>query len=212
MAAIVILTGFAMPMFGWMILYVSVYILGRPMFASQALMAMSISQLGGAALWTLLVRQFEKTTLLAVGHVLNMVGILGFACAGSNLPLMIGCAGLIGMGLASVFMLPMSLLADVVDFAEYHHRERREPALFAAYWVLIKASGVGSLSFCAWVMADLHYIPGVTQAPMVLNGVKILAYGVPLIGSILSIILVTKLPINHRRHALVLKRLERRRR
>jgi GPH family glycoside/pentoside/hexuronide:cation symporter len=173
-------------------------------------MAMSISQLFGAALWTLLVRKFEKTTLLAVGHALNMVGILGFACAGRDLPLLIGCAGLIGMGLASVFMLPLGLLADVVDFSEYRHRERREPALFAAYLVLIKASGVASLSFCAWVMAYLHYIPGVIQTPMTISGVKMLAYGVPLIASFLSIILVTKIPIGHRRHVLVLKALERR--
>lgn len=212
MAAIAILTGFAMPMFARMMLYVSTYVLGRPMFASQALMALSIGQFAGVVLWTLLVGRFEKTTLLGAGHAVNMVGILGFACAGGNILLMVGCAGLIGVGLASVFMLPWGLLADVVDFAEYRHRERREVALFAAFLVVIKASGIASIAFIGWAMAELHYLPGVTQPPTTQLGVKLLAFGIPFLGSLLSIILMAVLPITHWRHRMVLRQLERRRR
>ncbi len=211
MAAIAILTGFAMPMFGRMILYVSTYVLGEPRFASQALIAMSIGQFGGALLWTLLVRRFDKTTLLAAGHVLNIVGVVGFACAGANLLLIIACTSLIGLGLASVFMFPWGLLADVVDFAEYRHGERRETALFAAFLVVIKASGAASVAFVGWVMAEVHYTAGMTQAPATQLGVKLLAYGLPLLGSVLSIILVSVLPITHAKHKQLLLQLERRR-
>jgi GPH family glycoside/pentoside/hexuronide:cation symporter len=212
MAAIAILTGFAMPMFSQMMLYIATYLIGRPMFASQVLTAVCIGQFAGVLLWTLLVRRFEKTTLLGAGHALNMAGVLAFAFAGSSSPLMLGSAGLIGVGLASVYMLPWGLLADVVDFAEYRHRQRREAALFAVFLVIIKASGVASVSFVGWAMAKMHYIPGVTQSAAFHSGVQLLAYGIPFLGSLLAILLMMALPISHHRHAVILRQLNRRKR
>jgi GPH family glycoside/pentoside/hexuronide:cation symporter len=116
-----------------------------------------------------------------------------------------------GVGLASVFMLPWGLLADVVDFAEFRHRERREAALFAAFLVIVKASAVASVGFIGWAMAELHYVPGVKQSLPVQTGVQFLALGMPFLGSLMSVSLICFLPITHRRHGLVLKQLERRR-
>ncbi|MDZ4328933.1 MAG: MFS transporter, partial [Pseudomonas sp.] len=130
-AVIALVTGFAMPMFGKMMLYISSYVLNQPAFAGQVLLTLTFGQLFGAVLWIFLGRFRDKTTLLAASHAVAICGILLFFAAGENQARLIGFAVLIGVGFAGVFMLPWSILADFVDFAEFRHRERREAAAFA---------------------------------------------------------------------------------
>jgi len=207
MALVSFVTGFAMPMFGRMTLYLATYVLDRPAFASRILLAVTLGQFPGVLLWTWLVRFGEKTTLLALAYAVAIAGILLFALAGAHPALLVGAAALAGAGLAGVFMLPWGIMADVIDFAEFHHRERRETATFAAMLVILKASAAASVSVIGGVLGQLGYVPGIRQAPAVLWGMKALAFGVPIIGGGAAILVLLRLSVGHRAHARVLRAL-----
>src|ERR1035437_4257958 len=149
-AVIALVTGFAMPVFVRMTLYISTYVLNQPAFASRVLLILTLGQLSGAALWIFLIRFQDKTTLLAMSHGVAACGIVLFYIAGENQALLIGLTVLIGVGLAGVYMLPWGILADIVDFAEFAHRERRETAAFASILVILKASGAASVATISW--------------------------------------------------------------
>lgn len=202
-AVVAVITGFAIPMFGKTLLYLCTYVLHEPGFAGKVLLTLALSQIAGATLWIALVRQHDKTLLLAMGHGVAAIGLTLFACAGEGRLLLLACTALAGVGLAGVFMLPWGILADIVDISEFRYRERRETLAFAAVLVLLKSSGAAAFATIGWVLGQLGYVAGAAQSPSVLLGLKLLACGVPVLGSLVAITILLRLDIGHAMHARV---------
>lgn len=162
-------------------------------------------QLAGVALWIYLVRSHEKTELLAASHAVAICGVVCFWMAGDGAWPLTAAAALIGVGFGGVFMLPWGILADITDFAAFRHRERRETATFATILVILKAGGVASLAVIGAILGWLGYVPGVPQTGTVMLGMKLLAFGVPLLGSSIAILVLRRLAIGHQMHARVVR-------
>jgi GPH family glycoside/pentoside/hexuronide:cation symporter len=203
MAAIALITGFATPMFTKTLLYLCTYVLKSPEFAGQVLLTLALSQMLGAVFWITLVRRRDKSTLLAMSHGVAAVGIILFAATGENQTALFACTVLIGIGFAGVFMLPWGILADIIDFSEFRHRERRETVSFAVMLVLLKGGGAAALATIGWTLGTLGYVPGAVQPHSVVLGMKALAFGVPAVGSGIAILVLRRLDIGHELHARV---------
>ncbi|WP_312513988.1 MFS transporter [Massilia sp.] len=202
-AVVAMVTGFALPMFAKTLLYLCTYVLHDAGFAGRVLLMLALSGIAGAILWIALVRRHDKTTLLALSHGVAAIGIVLFACAGEQRTLLLACAAVAGVGLAGVAMLPWGILADIVDFSEFRYRERRETVAFALTLVLLKAGGAAGLATIGWVLGQLGYLPGAVQPPAVVLGLKALAFGVPVLGAALAIVILLRLDIGHALHARV---------
>lgn len=210
MGLLALLTGFAAPTFGRMLLYISSYVVYRPELVTTLLLALTMGQFAGVLLWTAMTGRFSKSILLAMGHGVSMVGLIGFAICLSWPPALTVCTAIIGFGLASVFMLPWGLLADAVDVVEWRHGRRFETGLFAFYLVLVKASGAASTSLIGWTLGWLGYLPGQPQALSVQIGMLGLGLGIPLIGSMTAILLMRRFDLGHARHGRLVTLLNRR--
>jgi GPH family glycoside/pentoside/hexuronide:cation symporter len=204
-AVIALATGFATPVFNKMVLYIATYVLREPELAGRILLAITAGQLPGAVLWILLVRRHEKTTLLIASHVVASLGIVLFALAGANAWVLTGLAVVIGVGFAGVYMLPWAILADIVDFSQYRHRERRETAAFASTLVILKAGSTASGALIGWTLGKIGYAPGGLQSPTTLTGMKVLAFGIPVLGAIVAVATLSRLRVSHRAHARVVR-------
>jgi GPH family glycoside/pentoside/hexuronide:cation symporter len=204
-AIIALITGFATPVFSKMILYIATYVLKQPDFAARVLLTITLGQLAGAAFWIFLIRSRDKTVLLAASHAVACCGIAVFCMAGDRLWLLTASAALIGVGFGGVFMLPWGILADLTDFAEFHHGERRETATFATVLVLLKAGGVASVACIGWTLGELGYVPGMAQPESVIQGMQLLAFGVPILGSLIAILTLRRLAVGHALHARVVR-------
>lgn len=200
MGLVALLTGFAAPAFGRMLLYIGSYVVHRPDLVATLLLALTVGQFAGVLLWTTITGRFSKSVLLAMGHGVSMVGLIGFASCLSWPPALTVCAAIIGCGLASVFMLPWGLLADAVDVVEWRHGRRFETGLFAFYLVVVKASGAASTSLIGWTLGWLGYVPGQPQTVPVQAGMLGLGLGIPLIGSMAAILLMRRFDLGHARH------------
>jgi glycoside/pentoside/hexuronide:cation symporter, GPH family len=211
MGLLALLTGFAAPAFGRMLLYVGSYVVHRPDLVRTLLLALTAGQFAGVIVWTVMTARFSKSALLAMGHGVSVVGFAFFACCLSWPWALAGCAALIGFGLASVFMLPWGLLADAVDVVEWRHGRRFETGLFAFYLVVVKASGAASTALIGWTLGWLGYVPGKAQAVAIQVGMLSLGIGVPLAGGLCAILLMRRFDLDHARHARLLAALGRRR-
>jgi glycoside/pentoside/hexuronide:cation symporter, GPH family len=210
MGLLALLTGFAVPMFGRMTLYLATYVVDRADLVGTLLLAVTVGQFFGVLVWTVLTGRHDKSRLLAMGHGVSAIGMAAFAlCLGwpAALP---ACAALIGFGFASVYMLPWGLLADTVDFVAWRHGRRLETGLFAAYLVAVKASGAASTALIGWSLGWLGYVPGMGQSVSVEAGMVALGLGMPLAGCLGAIVLLRRFDIGHARHARVLAALARR--
>lgn len=207
MIVIAITTGFAASTFTRMIIYLATYVYRIPSFASALLLANTFGQVLGIGLWTYLVRHREKTSLLAAsyGVAASGIGILWLSPAVPTILLSATC--MVGVGLAGVFMMPWGILADTVDFSEFRHRERREAATFATYLVTTKVSRAVSIGVTGWALSYFGYVPGLMQSQSVLLVMKLLAFGVPIVGSAIAILVLSRMSIGHRTHAKIVKAL-----
>ena len=71
--------------------------------------------------------------------------------------------------------------------------------------MILKAGGVASLAVIGAILGWLGYVPGVPQSGSVMLGMKLLAFGVPLLGSSIAILVLRRLAIGHRMHARVVR-------
>ncbi|MFT4056474.1 MAG: MFS transporter [Novosphingobium sp.] len=203
MGLLAIVTGFAMPTFGRMILYIGTYVVERPDLVATLLLAMTCGQFIGVLFWTTLTARLDHARVLAMGHSVSALGLVLFAMClhcSEALPL---CAAVIGFGLASVFMLPWGLLANTVDFVALRHGRRLETGLFAFYLVAVKASGAAATALIGWTLGWLGYVPGANQSAPVEAGMLALGLGLPFAGTLCAIMLLRRFAIGHARHARV---------
>lgn len=210
MAAVALITGFAMPCFSRMLMYLGRYVVDRPGAVTLLLVALTAGQFGGVLAWTALTHRFCKSRLLRAGHAVSALGLLFFGLCIAWPSGQMASAALIGFGFASVFMLPWGLLADAIDLVEWRHGRRFETGLFAFYLVLVKASGAASTAVIGWVLNALGYVPGAVQPIGVRLGMLGLGLGVPLVGALLAVLLLRRFTLDHDRHARLLRALRRR--
>lgn len=209
MGLLAIVTGFAMPGFGRMILYIGTYVLDRPDLVATLLLAMALGQFAGVLCWTALTGRIDHARLLALGHGVSASGLLLFVLCLPVPRALPACAALIGFGLASVFMLPWGLLANAVDFVALRHGRRLETGLFAFYLVAVKASGAAATALIGWALGGLGYVPGQDQTPTVEAGMLALGLGIPFAGSLCAMVLLRRFGMGHARHARVRAALDR---
>jgi GPH family glycoside/pentoside/hexuronide:cation symporter len=207
-----IVTGFAAPVFSRMLLHLGQYVIGRPDLVSPLLIAMTVGQFIGVLVWTSLTSRYDKSTLLAAGHGLSACAMILFGCCLAWPSALIACAVLIGLGMTCVFMLPWGILADLVDVVAWRHGRRMETGLFAAYLVVVKASGAASTAMIGWALGWLGYVPGAIQSDTVRIGMVALGLGLPILGFIAAALVLVRVDIGHARHARLLRALAWRRR
>lgn len=211
MVVIGVIIGFAMPMFGRTAIYLTTYAYQRPDLAEPLLLALTLGQFPGALLWTWLVRFADKTWLLMASHGATIAVLLLFMLAGSDKTMLIALTVLLGAAFAGVYMFPWGILADVLDFAEFRHGERREAPMVALVLVTVKASAAASTGAIGWVLARMGYVPGAVQSPAMILAFKIMALGIPMLGSALSLLVLSRMKVGGRAHATVQRALKRRR-
>lgn len=210
MAALALITGFAMPCFGRLLLYLGTYVIERPGTVTTMLTVLTAGQFVGVLAWTALGHRYGKARLLAAGHATGALGLALFLAGMPWLAGQVAATALIGVGFASVFMLPWGLLADAVDVIEWRHGRRFETGLFAFYLMVVKTSGAASTVMIGSVLNTLGYVPGGDQTDAVRAGIVALGLGVPLVGAVLAILLLRRFTLDHDRHARLLRALARR--
>jgi GPH family glycoside/pentoside/hexuronide:cation symporter len=205
MGLVALITGFAAPTFGRMLLYVGTYVIEQPELVGALLLAMTVGQFVGVLVWTALTARYDQSVLLAAGHGVTAVAFSLFGLCLGHVDLLLPCTVLIGFGLASVFMLPWGLLANAVDFVALRHGRRFETGLFAFYLVVTKASGAAATVLIGWVLGGLGYVPGAVQGPAVEAGMMAFGLGVPFAGCLCAIVLLRRFDLGAARHARVLE-------
>lgn len=96
MGLLALLTGFAAPTFGRMLLYVGSYVVHRPDLVATLLLALTAGQFAGVLLWTSMTGRFSKSALLAMGHGVCAVGLIAFSLCLSWPVALMACAAQIG--------------------------------------------------------------------------------------------------------------------
>ena len=113
-----------------------------------------------------------------------------------------------GIGMSAQWVLPWSILPDVVEYDEYLTGERREGMFYGLRGLVIKISDALGLFICGWVLKIYGFVPEIAQSPDTLFGIRLFFGPIPALLVFLSLPLLIWFPVDRLKHAEIRKKLE----
>jgi GPH family glycoside/pentoside/hexuronide:cation symporter len=156
------------------------------------------SSLLSLALWEFLSRQMGKKTVFLVGSSLWILAALGLVdLQPGQISLLYGLSVLMGMGMGTVYLVPLSLLPQVADLDEQMTGQRREGLIYSILAFLQKIALAIGLFMVGQLLAGAGFqeaIPGPVQllqprsALMMIRSITVV---LPVVSLLVSLLLMS---------------------
>ncbi|KAA8591380.1 hypothetical protein FQN60_002323, partial [Etheostoma spectabile] len=166
------------------------------------LLVLLVSALVAVPLWQMVLLRIGKKATAFFGLSLFIPAVIIIACVPSNLPVFMIMCVLMGFSLATIFLLPWSMLPDVVDdFAARHPScKDLEPLLFSCYAFCSKLAGGVSVGISTMILQFVGYRPGAcNHGDGVATALTVLFSPVPIALLLIGMVFFRSYPINERR-------------
>ncbi len=179
------------------------------------ILSFQVSAILSLSLWAFLSKRIGKRAVYALGVLLWAVGLtlFFFLPRGAVLP-SYALALLIGVGAAVAYLIPWSMVPDVVDDDEVRTGERRE-GIFYGMFVFLQKLGLSlGLAVSSFALDATGYLNPtvagefVAQPDAVLLTLRLLVSFVPAVLLLISLPLVYLYPITRERYAEIRARLD----
>ena len=111
-------------------------------------------------------------------------------------------------GMSAQWVLPWSILPDVIEYDELMTGERREGMYYGLKGLLGKISDALGLFIGGWALKLFQFVPEMAQSDQSLLGIRLFFGPVPALLVLISLPLLIWFPINRKTHKETLIRLE----
>lgn len=163
-------------------------------------------------LWFLLANRWGKQVTWIVGMVLSTLGMVGTGLLSPEttgwLALLV-CMILISSGFACFGHMVPSLLSDIVDYGTWKFGTDRAATYFSLFTFVNKTvgalGGAVALAIAGWVGFDPT---AAIHEDSAISGVRFAIAWIPALFILLSIFLITRIPITTKRHGIIRRRLD----
>ncbi|MFH1552179.1 MAG: MFS transporter [Candidatus Omnitrophota bacterium] len=121
-------------------------------------------------------------------------------------------SGLMGMAAASLWMLHSSIGADIIDYDELNTHERREGSFTACASYILKLGNSLGYFFSGLILSWVGFTWKLkVQTPETIFGIRFSLASLPIVGLIIAIIFVLRMPLTKQKSAEIRRQLEERR-
>ncbi|KAG1962180.1 sodium-dependent lysophosphatidylcholine symporter [Pimephales promelas] len=160
--------------------------------------------------WQTLLVKIGKKTTICIGLSIYIPTLIVISLVKSNLPVFIIMSILAGTSMAVLFLLPWSMLPDVVDDfkAKNPSCQDLEPVFYSCYVFFNKFGGGMSVGISTLALHFAGYKPGACKHnPGVIKSLQILFAPVPICLLLISLVMFYFYPINEKRRQKIQKAL-----
>lgn len=150
-------------------------------------------------IWVRLSQRFGKKGCYTMGMLIMSLAVLAFVGGGARLGPAWACITMAigGIGLSTHYVMPHSILPDVVEYDALHHEGQRREGVFSSLWTFSSKLGQAvALALTGWILGIFRYDPLVTPDAQALFGIKILCGPIPVCFYLVGIIILSKYPIS----------------
>ena len=194
-------------------IYIDTYLNMGDKFSVIGLLGMGTGILG-LRIWTMVAAQLGKIVGWILGIGTTIVSILGMTVLTPDNPsftlLMLVMMPAFLAAISFLVFAP-ALLSDIIDYSTWKFGEDFAGTYFSAYSLIMKTNaaigGAAGLAIAGWYGFDPSLS---THSQEAIWGLKLAAIWLPASLFLISIIFISRIPINSRRHAIICKALERR--
>lgn len=183
---------------------------------TQITLVMQGTALVGLLLWEPLSRQVGKKTVFAVGTSLWILAEVGLIQLNpSQVNFMYGLAMLAGLGMATSYFIPLSMLPEVADWDELQTGQRREGLFYSLMMFLFKVFFALSIFFVGQLLSWSGYQEGLAtnlaQPESALTAIRLVVGVLPVVALTISLVLMYFYPISKSVHEETIGQLQQRR-
>jgi glycoside/pentoside/hexuronide:cation symporter, GPH family len=148
--------------------------------------------------WVAISKQIGKKQSDIMGMIIVSVGVLLFSFFGGEGRVVFAFIVMIGsgVGLSTHYVMPHSILPDVVEYDAVHNGVRREGS-FSSMWTFASKVGQAPALLVTGLVLDLvRYAPDAMPQPITLTGIRLLCGPIPVVFCIVGIAVLIGYPIS----------------
>ena len=198
------------------LIYYFRYIYEQEGLFSLALLVLLVVCLALIPVWVVISKSIGKKNSYNVGMSIFLVAVVAFFFLGPGLPVWFSFVvfAVAGIGYATNYVMPYSIVPDVVEYDFAETGSRREGVF---YGMLLFSSKVGqafALALTGWILAAFQYVaPPVTgeflaQSDTAVLGIRLLTGPIPAFFFLLGIIVMSFYPISRAVYEQIMKKVE----
>ncbi|XP_048872308.1 sodium-dependent lysophosphatidylcholine symporter 1 [Brienomyrus brachyistius] len=179
-------------------------------FQHLALILLSASTLS-IPVWQMLLLRLGKKTTIFIGLSIYIPTLIIIASVKTHLPTYILMSILAGSSLAALYLLPWSMLPDVVDDFKVKHPTCKdlEPMFYSCFVFFNKFGGGVSVGISTLALYFVGYEPGACKHnDSVISTLRVLFAPVPIVLLLVGMLLFYFYPINEERRQQIQRELE----
>jgi len=174
------------------------------------MLALLVTALAFIPVWVKISKKIGKKNSYINGMGIFTVAVLLVAFSADKVPVsvLIGYMILAGIGLSTHYVMPYSLIPDVVENNYAETGKRREGIYYGLWTFLSKLGQAISALIIGIVLTLVHYNPGMEQTSTSELGIRMLVGPVPVILIIIGMIVMYKYPISSKKYNEILNKIE----
>jgi GPH family glycoside/pentoside/hexuronide:cation symporter len=164
-----------------------------------ALMALLTFSLLCIPLWVKLSHKISKKNCYNLGMGIVTAGVLLFSISGGIFPVSVAIVimGFAGIGLSTHYIMPHSILPDVIEYDAMSNGGIRREGAFSGLWTFSSKLGQAfALALNGYILSIFDYVPDGVQSARSILGIKLICGPFPALFYIIGIIILAGFPIN----------------
>ena len=185
------------------------YLYRRPELASGASLVLLLAAFAAIPGWVWLAGRIGKRAAYQLGMAIFATALLiAYLAAHRDVTVLFVVLAVAGAGLSTNYVMPWSIIPDVVDYDALANGERREGVLYGL-WTFLQKLGLGLAALLSGaVLQATGYVPEAVQTPLALHGIRLLIGPLPALFFLAGILVLARYPIDRAAHAEIRAKLE----
>jgi glycoside/pentoside/hexuronide:cation symporter, GPH family len=185
---------------------------------SIALLFLLVSSLAFIPVWVKISAKIGKKKCYNIGMLIVAAMVLLFAGFGPSLPIWFSfiIMGLAGIGFATQYVMPYSIVPDVVEYDFAENGKRREGVFYGMWTFSSKIGQSLGIALTGWILTAFGYqqptaaIADPVQSARAILGIRILAGPIPALLFVCGAIILSFYPITHEVYKEIMEKVRKR--
>jgi glycoside/pentoside/hexuronide:cation symporter, GPH family len=191
------------------LLYFYVYLFGSEASFQLALVALLLTSMIFIPIWTIISKRIGKKLSYNLGMLIVALVILVLFVIGHRVPVEVTylLMALAGVGFATQYVMPYSIIPDVVEFDYAENGIRREGVFYGLWTLTSKIGQAFAIALSGWTLSAFGYVPDVAQTDLSLLGIRLLCGPIPVLFFITGIVVLSFYPITREKYQEILDKI-----
>ena len=191
------------------LIYFFQYIYGDRNLTTLVMLALLVTALAFIPVWVKISRKIGKKRSYITGMSIFSAAVLlvAFTADKVSLPILMLYMVLAGIGLSTHYVMPYSLIPDVVENNYAETGKRREGIYYGLWTFLSKLGQAISALIIGIVLTLVHYVPTAEQSLTAKTGIRMLTGPVPVIVIAAGILVMAGYPISGSKYEEILQKI-----